>query len=329
MAAGDHSTLRVSEIECVAGRGIRGDRYFDHAPDFKGQITFFAQENLVAMWEELKIARSARDSAATRRNVITEGLDLPALIGAEFELQGIRFLGTEECRPCYWMNGAIHPGAEAWMRGRGGLRAKILSDGVLKENRTLLGALLAGGKSTRMGLDKAAMEINGEPLWQRQFRLLDAVCQSAVICAPETAGWLTESLRWVVDSPCAQGPMGGLIAALERATEMGCSHVLVLAVDMPEADRALLDLLIESSEQGRGVIFRGAHGFEPLCALYPIEALPVLRLCSSAGQWKLQQAVAGMVDEGLMLEWPVSQAESAKLRNLNTPEEVLAWKEEK
>jgi len=64
-----------------------------------------------------------------RRNVLTRGVDLPALIGREFELQGVRFVGTEECRPCYWMDHAIAPGAEAWLRGRGGLRARVVSDG--------------------------------------------------------------------------------------------------------------------------------------------------------------------------------------------------------
>ncbi len=43
----------------------------------------------------------------------------------------VRFFGTEECRPCYWMDGALGPGAHAWLRGRGGLRARILSDGWL------------------------------------------------------------------------------------------------------------------------------------------------------------------------------------------------------
>jgi MOSC domain-containing protein YiiM len=65
--------------------------------------------------------------------VICEGLELGDLIGREFDIQNVRFLGTEECRPCHWMNEAIHPEAEAWMRGCGGLRAKILSDGTLRK----------------------------------------------------------------------------------------------------------------------------------------------------------------------------------------------------
>lgn len=118
-------------LECVAGRGICGDRYFDYAPDFKGQITFFHWSDLVQMWNELAIPPQSRDPVATRRNVLVEGLNLNKLIGKEFEIQGVRFLGTEECRPCYWMNGAIAPAAEEWMQGRGGLRAKILTDGLL------------------------------------------------------------------------------------------------------------------------------------------------------------------------------------------------------
>jgi MOSC domain-containing protein YiiM len=95
-------------------------------------VTFFRYEDLTTLWDELAVPPGDRKPHATRRNVLTEGLDLQSLIGREFELQGVRFLGTEECRPCYWMNGAIHPRAEAWMNGRGGLRAKILSSGWLE-----------------------------------------------------------------------------------------------------------------------------------------------------------------------------------------------------
>lgn len=130
--AGDHAVQAVSEITCLAGRGIAGDRFLDFKPDYKGQITFFSWENLVRLWDELGIPGDERDPSACRRNVITEGWDPAAGIGREFCIQGVRFLGTEECRPCYWMNSAIHPAAEAWMRGRGGLRARILTDGVLR-----------------------------------------------------------------------------------------------------------------------------------------------------------------------------------------------------
>jgi MOSC domain-containing protein YiiM len=67
-----------------------------------------------------------------RRNVITRDVDLNKLIDEDFEVQGVRFHGTSECRPCYWMDHAIAPGAEEFLKGRGGLRAQILTDGILR-----------------------------------------------------------------------------------------------------------------------------------------------------------------------------------------------------
>ena len=124
-----HPTIETSEIDCVAGRGVRDDRYFDFKDDYKGQITFFSLE----VFDELCSAMQIRDCspALARRNVITRGVDLNELIGQEFEVQGVRFFGMEECRPCYWMDGAFAPGAQEFLKGRCGLRAKILTNGEL------------------------------------------------------------------------------------------------------------------------------------------------------------------------------------------------------
>jgi len=127
---GEQPIVAVDRIECVAGRGVRGDRFFDHQPDFKGQITFFSMEVFEALAREL--GSSGARPELTRRNVLTRDIDLDSLTGTEFEVQGVRFAGTEECRPCYWMNRAFGDDrVEAWLRGRGGLRARILTDGVL------------------------------------------------------------------------------------------------------------------------------------------------------------------------------------------------------
>ncbi len=127
---GEHPVLEVEQIECVAGRGIRGDRFWDYGPDYKGQITFFSLEVFERLRRELN-APEARPSAV-RRNVIVSGVDLNTLVGTEFEIQGVRFAGVEECAPCYWMNHALRPGAEERLKGCGGLRARILTDGILR-----------------------------------------------------------------------------------------------------------------------------------------------------------------------------------------------------
>ena len=124
-----HAVTEVSTIHCLSGRGIEGDRFCDYKPEYGGQITFFALE----VFEELSCALGLvdRSPAVLRRNVLTEGADLNALIGVRFELQGVQFEGTEECRPCYWMEHAFAAGAEQWLKGRGGLRARILTDGAI------------------------------------------------------------------------------------------------------------------------------------------------------------------------------------------------------
>jgi MOSC domain-containing protein YiiM len=130
--AGRHPTLAVDQIECVAGRGIRGDRFFDFKADYEGQITFFSLEVFDALCRELNLPHA--QPSATRRNAFVRGVDLNALVGAEFEVQSVRFAGVAECSPCDWMDVALGPGAEAWLQGRGGLRARILTDGVLRRD---------------------------------------------------------------------------------------------------------------------------------------------------------------------------------------------------
>lgn len=125
-----YAMIEVPIVECVAGRGIRGDRYFDFKDDYKGQITFLSLDVFDELCQTLRLGQ--RSPAEARRNILVRDADLNELIGQDFELQGVRFHGMEECRPCYWMNRAIAPGAEEFLKGRGGLRAKILCDGELR-----------------------------------------------------------------------------------------------------------------------------------------------------------------------------------------------------
>ena len=119
----------VQRIECVAGHGIRGDRFYDYRDNYKGQITFFSAE----IFEQLqaRFGLTNKSPGALRRNVVVAGVNVNDLIGEEFSIQGVHLRGMSHCRPCYWMNHAIAPGAEEFLQGNGGLRAQILSDGVI------------------------------------------------------------------------------------------------------------------------------------------------------------------------------------------------------
>jgi MOSC domain-containing protein YiiM len=128
--AGGHTLTERQEIFCVAGRGIEGDRFFDYKENYRGQITFFALEVFDEVCQHLEIGD--KNPGLTRRNVMTRGVDLNSLIGEEFAVQGVRFFGVEECRPCYWMDQALRSGAEDALKNRGGLRARILTSGRLR-----------------------------------------------------------------------------------------------------------------------------------------------------------------------------------------------------
>ena len=122
--------LEAKELTLVAGQGIEGDRFFGYKENYRGQVTFFAEEVYVDLCERFGVRD--RPASVFRRNILTSGQDLNALIGKEFAVQGVLFAGVAECSPCYWMDEAFHPGAEAALQNRGGLRARVVRGGVLR-----------------------------------------------------------------------------------------------------------------------------------------------------------------------------------------------------
>lgn len=125
-----HPVESLTALECVAHSGVVGDRFFRYKPDYKGQITLFEVE----VFEDLCNRLDVRDRGpeVMRRNVVTCGVRLNDLIGREFNLDGVRLRGQEECRPCYWMDQAFAPGAEGLLKGHGGLRAVLMSTGEIR-----------------------------------------------------------------------------------------------------------------------------------------------------------------------------------------------------
>ena len=128
--ASKNPSEKVQEASCVAGKGLEGDRFFGYKNNYKGQVTFFAMEVFRELSDQLNV--HDKEPHVLRRNIITEGVDLNTLISKRFSIQGIEFEGMEECTPCYWMDQVFSEGAEACLKGRGGLRARILTDGVLR-----------------------------------------------------------------------------------------------------------------------------------------------------------------------------------------------------
>jgi molybdopterin synthase catalytic subunit len=132
MPRGNNGITGVTQIECVAGMGLRGDRYFGYKPGFKGQVTFIDADAIDAVRREF--GSPELSSSEFRRNLVVRGADLSAWVGKRFRFQGIEFEGSEECKPCYWMDEAVARGTEEFLKKefQGGLRARIVTDGVLR-----------------------------------------------------------------------------------------------------------------------------------------------------------------------------------------------------
>ncbi len=127
-----HGVTTPTEVECVAGMGLRGDRYFGVRPGNKGQVTFFAAEVVDEVRRHFKLSRLP--ASVFRRNLIISGVDLAPWKNRRFRLQGVEFEGAQECLPCEWMDRVVAPGTRDFLKiaFRGGLRAKILTGGTLR-----------------------------------------------------------------------------------------------------------------------------------------------------------------------------------------------------
>lgn len=181
-------------------------------------------------------------------------------------------------------------------------------------------ALIAGGQSTRMGRDKAWLDWQGEPLWQVQLAKLAALSPALLMIASrEEQRLVAEGTVLVTDPPGNEGPLPALARCLERAQ----LPVLALAVDMPRVNVPMLrEILRRGNGTGCGVIFRGAHGYEPLCALYPPAVLRLLRESLAQDNRRMQAFVQCAVDAGLLRVIPLSKEQEALCFNLNSPADL-------
>jgi molybdenum cofactor guanylyltransferase len=152
---------------------------------------------------------------------------------------------------------------------------------------TLNGLVLAGGRSTRMQRDKAALEYQpGITQLDAAMRLLEGRVSRAFVSVRTDQADDATRARYarIVDRGDVEGPIAGITAAL--ADQPGCAW-LVLACDLPFLDSHTLDVLIAARDETRvATAFRSSHDGlpEPLCAIYEPRALEGLRAHIAAGK---------------------------------------------
>jgi len=116
----------VDRVHAVARRGLEGNRYFfDEAPPGRA-LTLISAEALEAMAAETGVEITAAES---RRNVLTRGIDLNALVGMRFRVGQAECVGVELCEPCRGLESLTKPGVIKGLVHRGGLNADIVTDG--------------------------------------------------------------------------------------------------------------------------------------------------------------------------------------------------------
>jgi molybdopterin-guanine dinucleotide biosynthesis protein A len=180
--------------------------------------------------------------------------------------------------------------------------------------------LLAAGHSIRMRRDKALLEVDKTPMWRRQRDLLAAAGAAEIFLSARTdQAWAeaAEGFADVVrDASPDSGPLGGIVAALERC-ELG--HLAVLAVDLPQMTPAWFGALLADCAPGRGVVGRNGQWFEPLAAVYPRGLLPLARAALERRELSLQKLLTAAVGQDLLRVREISAGEAAWFANWNEP----------
>ncbi len=180
--------------------------------------------------------------------------------------------------------------------------------------------VLAGGRSVRMGREKALLDLDGQSMWARQRDVLRAAGAAEIFLsirgdqhwAQHTKGFsalLTDNLEM-------GGPMIGLTAGLERASH---DHLAVLAIDLPRLPPEWFTVLLTDCTPGVGVVGRRGDFFEPLAAIYPKALMLDAWEALVKAEFSLQKFIAAAVTAGRLRVCVISPDKIDWFENWNEP----------
>ena len=183
--------------------------------------------------------------------------------------------------------------------------------------KTLTAILFVGGESRRMGIDKATLILNGESLWFRQLRILRELCPTKiVISARSKPAWCPADIEAILDEPPSRGPLSGLAVALGK---IQTTHLLALAIDLPNMTPEHLKKLWSLAQPGIGTISQNGELYEPLCTIYPIEGLGVAKKALGGNDVSLHGFIQTLTDRNQLRFHKTLKSDCDIYQNVNTP----------
>ncbi len=185
------------------------------------------------------------------------------------------------------------------------------------------GAILAGGRATRMGgRDKAFAAVAGEPIAVRAVRVFRALFPQVVVATNRPERFRALDVETVADRFPGGGPLAGIHAALGASRH---PHVFVAACDMPGLDPDVIRFLVARIGTADAIVPRWDDDVEPLHAVYAVRCLPAIERQLAAGRFAVRDTLpllrVDYVDQETMR---AVRGAARSLTNVNTPEELAA-----
>jgi molybdopterin-guanine dinucleotide biosynthesis protein A len=180
--------------------------------------------------------------------------------------------------------------------------------------------VLAGGKSSRMGFNKALLKVEGAPLIRILIDRILPITKRIIISSNDTADYQFLNFPVIPDRYQDYGPLAGLHAAM---LEYVAPLYLVLACDLPNLQTQVMQNLLASAEGFDAAIPRSRDGrAHPLCAVYRRTCLPIIENALQRGEKKV---ISTFLDSALLISWIApkkGQFKDADLANINSPEDL-------
>jgi molybdopterin-guanine dinucleotide biosynthesis protein A len=177
------------------------------------------------------------------------------------------------------------------------------------------GFVLAGGRSSRMGRDKALLPYSGRTLLEHVASAVEAAIGNVTVIGPPER-YTNLGLRVIPDVVADAGPLGGLVTALRKTRS---SWSLLVACDMPNLTSEMLyDIAKSAVDSDADAVVCDTGRLHPLCAVYHRRLLPAAESALQKRELRMHDFLATIRVE----RWPV--ADPTLLANLNTPEELHA-----